>query len=316
MRILKNVLLFLFFLVFTLIISGYVYYQKIKSFSVASSKGVSTILILGKGGIGHAAPDLTDTIIMANLNQNSNALNFISLPRDIWVEATKAKLNSSYYWGKQKGEKDFKLLGDSIEEVTGIRPNYVVVVDFSIFKDLVDTIGGIDVDIENSFVDDKYPIVGKEEDLCGGDKLLKCRYETLKFDKGIVHMNGELALKFVRSRNSSGDEGTDLAREKRQQKVISAVKNKLLSSEIILSPKILSTLFSIGVKHVETNIDSHTIQKIVYLLYQSRKNINYFSIPESILKVSQGDKKYGKQYIFLPNSGTWKELHEWIKNKV
>ncbi len=316
MRILKNILLFFGILVIVTLTILYVLISKINSITIENNNQLTSVLILGKGGVGHTAPDLTDSIMLASVNSRDNKVNLLSLPRDIWVESTKAKLNSSYYWGKKNNNDGFGLVIDSVNEITGIKPQYVVVVDFSLFKDLVDSIGGIDINVENAFVDEKYPIAGLENDLCGGDKLFECRYETLTFPAGMQHMDGALALKFVRSRNSKSDEGTDIAREKRQQKVISAVKDKLLSRNVILNPKTIKTLYGIAISHIETNIDTQTIYGIARELYKSRNAINYLNIPENILRVSQGDKKYDKQYVFVPASGTWKELQEWIQEKI
>ena len=268
------------------------------------------ILVLGKGGEGHTAPNLTDTIMLSKINKESQNVSIISLPRDIWIDSIKAKLNTAYYYG------GFKMAGESVKEVTGQPVNYVVVVDFSLFKDLVDSIGGIDVEVENSFIDEKYPIAGLENDLCGGDRLYKCRYETIQFTKGLQHMNGELALKFVRSRNAVGDEGTDLAREKRQQEVISAVRKKVLSREVLLNKDVLQNLYSIFITHIETDIDQKTMMTIARFAVESKFSTNFLSIPDGILKVSQNEKKYDRQYVFVPKNGSWKELQEWIKKEI
>ncbi|MDP3918122.1 MAG: LCP family protein, partial [Candidatus Woesebacteria bacterium] len=210
------------------------------------------ILVLGKGGEGHTAPDLTDTIILTYLNTDSQSVKLLSLPRDIWIAEIRAKLNSAYHYG------GFPMARDSVESVVGIPVDYTVVIDFSLFRDLIDSVGGIDVDVENSFVDEKYPIEGKENDLCDGDKMYKCRYETLTLVQGRQKMGGEFALKYVRSRNAIGDEGTDIAREKRQQKVISAVKEKVLSKNVILNPTVLKKILEITTSHLETDIDTNT----------------------------------------------------------
>src|SRR3990167_8656284 len=64
----------------------------------------TNILILGKGGEGHTAPDLTDTIIFFSISPQNNRAVFISLPRDIWIPELRTKLNSIYYWGNQDRE--------------------------------------------------------------------------------------------------------------------------------------------------------------------------------------------------------------------
>ena len=307
MRFIKFVLLF-FVVALVLCVSLF----SIRYSLIAKIETPVSILVLGKGGEGHTAPDLTDTIMVVTLNSKNHKINIFSLPRDIWVNSTRAKLNSSYYWGKQKGGNGFDLATTSVNEITGIMPKYTVVIDFSLFKDFIDTIGGVDVNVENSFVDEKYPITGKENDLCNGDKLYKCRYETLQFTSGLQHMDGETALKFVRSRNSVGDEGTDLAREKRQQVLISAIKNKILSVDFLFDFKSMKSLYNVVTTHVETNMDIVFLQSLFKEIISSRNNINFLTIPEEFLKISQNEKKSDRQYVFVSKSGTWKELQEWI----
>lgn len=305
MRVIKFVLLSLFILTVAILSTGYIFYYKIPRLSSPLS-----ILILGKGGEGHTAPDLTDTIMVAYLNNTAKSIKFLSLPRDIWIPEIRAKLNSAYHYG------GFKMAGDSVTSVTGLPINYTVVIDFSLFKDLIDTMGGITVDVENTFIDEKYPITGLEDDLCGGDKLYTCRYEVLTFFKGKQNMTGDLALKFVRSRNAKGDEGTDIAREKRQQKVIEAIKEKILSNEVILNPVAIKKLYTVFISHVETDINMDAMKVLTKFAIESSFNVNFVNIPENILMISQNDRKYDKQYVFVPKSDSWKELQSWISESL
>lgn len=316
MQVLKKVLIFFGVSLISIVSILFILNKKVNSINLKSESNITSILILGKGGVGHTAPDLTDTIMLASINSLKKKTTLLSLPRDIWVESTRAKLNSSYYWGKKNNNDGFGLATETVNEIVGIKPQYVAVIDFSIFKDLVDAIGGIDVNVETAFVDEKYPIAGKEEDLCGGDKEYKCRYETLDIKAGLIHMDGELSLKYVRSRNAEGDEGTDLAREKRQQKVISAVKDKILSYEVILNPRILKSLYNIAISHIETDIEIQTFYALARDIFKTKDNIVFLSVPENILKVSQGEKRYDRQYVFVPASGSWEELKKWIREKI
>lgn len=308
----KFVLIFIFFFIVLLglAVSG-LYFLTPKLSSPIS------LLILGKGGDGHTAPNLTDTIMVSYLNTNQNNIKFLSLPRDIWIPEIRAKLNTAYHYG------GFKMAGESVTSVTGLPTNYTVVIDFSLFKDLIDAIGGITVDVENAFIDEKYPIAGLENDLCGEDKqslsstrTYNCRYEVLNILDGRQNMNGELALKFVRSRNAKGDEGTDIAREKRQQKVILAIKEKILSRGVILSPGKIKSLYDVIVSHTETDIDKNTMMVIAKFVVGSKFNINFLSIPEDKIIVSQGEVKYDKQYVFIPKNGSWKELQSWVSESL
>lgn len=305
MRFIKFVLLF--FTVLVVLLLGLI---TLSSFLIPKIEKPISILILGKGGEGHTAPNLTDTIMVVNINNSSKKLNVFSLPRDIWVAEIRAKLNTAYHYG------GFQMARDSVTKITGLPINNIVVVDFSLFKDLIDSIGGINVNVERPFVDTKYPIAGKENDLCNGDRLFKCRYETLQFNQGVQHMDGETTLKFVRSRNAVGDEGTDIAREKRQQKVVEAVKEKLLSKDVILNLSRIRNLYSVFTSHIETDINKNNLALIIRFIIESKPKTNFLSIPNDVLKVSQNDNKYDKQYVFIPKSGSWKELQEWISNSL
>src|SRR3989344_7876927 len=170
---------------------------------IESINNRTNILILGKGDVVHEAPDLTDTMIFVSVSHSSSSINLISLPRDIWIPELRTKLNSVYYWGNKKQPDGGLVLAEaSVEEIVGQPVHYAVVVDFNGFKKIIDILGGIEIDVEMSFTDEKYPIPGRENDLCDGDKEYKCRYETIHFAQGKQVMSGETALKFVRSRNA------------------------------------------------------------------------------------------------------------------
>jgi len=205
---------------------------------IKSQEGRVNILILGKGGVGHAGADLTDTMMIASVSLNNRSVNLISIPRDIWIAEIRAKINSAYYWGKEKSEfgGGLSFAKKNVEVLTGLPINYALVLDFSSFRGIVDALGGVKIDVVASFTDNLYPIEGREEDTCDGDKEFKCRYETVYFEKGVNNMDGTTALKFVRSRNGDNNENTDIAREARQQKVISAIKSKILSKSTLLNP--------------------------------------------------------------------------------
>lgn len=269
-----------------------------------------SVLVLGTGGEGHTAPDLTDTMMQVVFDNNSKKASVISIPRDIWIPEIRAKLNTAYHYG------GYKMADDSVTSVTSIPVKYNVLINFTVFKELIDSIGGIEVNVENSFVDEKYPIAGLENDSCNGDKTFSCRYEKLVINQGRQTMDGELALKFVRSRNSKGDEGTDIAREKRQQKVINAIKERVLSSKVLLNPKAIEKLYKVTLSNVKSDMDRESLLILSKFVLESNFNVNYMGIPEDMLTVSQNNVKYDKQYVFLPKSGSWKTLQEWILNKI
>ena len=291
---------------------------------IESQENRINILILGKGGEEHSAPDLTDTIIFASVNIHDPKLILLSLPRDIWISSLRAKLNSAYYWGNQREPPAHGLSGSEgggglilakseVEKIVGGPVHYGVVVDFSGFKKIIDELEGIEVGIDRSFTDEHYPITGKENDECDGDPEYKCRYETVSFEKGIQLMDGETALKFARSRNAQGDEGTDFARAARQEKVMEAIKNELLSRETILNPKKTIKVVNVILESVETDASHSASVIMARYVFEARDNIYSHVLPEKLLENPPQSKRYDNLYVFIPKGGVWDQVHQWVK---
>lgn len=131
------------------------------------------ILLLGNAGGRHQGSDLTDTVMVASINQKTNQVYLISLPRDLWVDSVKGKLNSVYEIGESRQSLSVSKRGglnyskEVIGDILGESIHYVIRVDFSGFVKAVDLMQGIDVAVVNSFEDSLYPIEGRENDLCG-----------------------------------------------------------------------------------------------------------------------------------------------------
>lgn len=287
--------------------------------ALQSDKGRSNILVMGVGGKGHEGSELTDTMLLVSISLEKNNVEVISVPRDVWIPQIRAKINSAYYWGNQKSAGGgLSLAKSSIQDVLGLKPQYAVLVDFSGFKSIVDELGGIDVNVEKGFTDPLYPITGKENDLCGGDKTYACRYESISFSPGVQKMNGETALKFVRSRHAEGDEGTDIARQSRQQKIIDAIKNKFLTPSVFLNPKKIVSVWKAVLNSVETDIDANTIALMARKLFDSRDSIDTNLIPSDLLINPPITPTYDKQYVFIPRAGNgnWKEINSWVQGIV
>ena len=307
--------------VFILLLSGFV---SIRSFlgkaesKIKSQDGKVNLLILGKGGVGHAGGDLTDTMIFASVSLKDDSVSLVSLPRDIWIPEIRAKINSAYYWGKVKPEfgGGLSFAKEVTQNIVGVPINYALVLDFSSFKDIVDAVGGVNIDVANSFTDNLYPIAGKEDDLCNGDKELKCRYETINFEKGINLMDGTTALKYVRSRNGDNDENTDIAREVRQQKVISAIKSKALSYQTFLNPFKLLRLWRVVMSSVETDLDFPSAAVLGKRFLTAGGNTHSLVIPEGMLINPPKSERYDNQYVFVPKGGDWSGLQNWLKENL
>ncbi len=267
------------------------------------------ILILGIAGGNRPGdnPNLSDSIVVANYNFKTNRLTTISVPRDIWSETLRDKINSAYAYG------GFTLAKAEIAAVAGVPIQYAAVIDFDKFKELIDFFGGIDVNVANSFTDKLYPIAGRENDTCGGDTEFDCRYETISFTKGITHMNGETALKFVRSRHAEGDEGSDFAREIRQQQVIASVKNKIV--DIVKRRRIdqLNALYGLMDKIVRrdiTNQQGAIILKNIFLKGKFQQNT--VVLTEDFFVVPDYTAQYNGMWVLIPKDNNFAAVQNYI----
>lgn len=233
----------------------------------------TNFLILGREGPStspeqaRAGTDLTDTMILASVHQDGDTM-LISIPRDLWIPSLKAKINTAYYYGEQHqpGSGGMILAKAAVEEIIDQPVHYVVVIDFSGFEKMIDLLGGVDIEVERSFVDHRFPLPGKENDPCE-----VCRYETIQFSAGRQHMDGQTALKFVRSRQAEGDEGTDFARSRRQEKLLIAIKNKLLSRPVMSNFKLLWTLYQQILAATVTDISPQIYPSLVKLALRAVK---------------------------------------------
>lgn len=284
---------------------------------IAAVNGRTNILVMGKAGKGQTAPDLTDTIMVVSISHSKPAISSVSFSRDIWIPEIRAKINSAYYWGNQKSLRGgLNLAKETVGKILGIPIQYAVVVDFSSFKDIIDVLGGINVNVEKSFTDTQFPIVGKENDTCGGDPQFKCRYETIHFDKGMQFMDGDTALKFVRSRMAKGDEGTDFAREKRQQEVMEAIKEKVMNTQTLLNPTKLWGLWQVASKNLETDVPLPAGAILARRVVDARGKVASFVIPEELLYNPPISARYDFQYVFIPKAGDWSKVQDFIQKAL
>lgn len=271
--------------------------------------GRTNVVFLGIGGEDHEGGDLTDSIIVFSYDHPSQRATLIPIPRDIWVPSLQARINTAYHYGNERREGGGRdLMKSSVSEVIGQPIAYVVVLDFHGFETTIDTIGGIDVDVAQSFDDYLYPIAGKED-----AEPESARYEHLHFDKGMTHMNGATALKFARSRHAEGDEGTDFARSKRQEKVILAFKDKLLSSKTLLNITTLQNLVSSVSDSLDTDIKDIEAGAFIrlFLSYaQSGKSPTSVSI-EDLYLVPKNKSAYQNQWVLIPKTNIG-DIHAYV----
>ncbi|MBJ7609797.1 MAG: LCP family protein [Candidatus Dormibacteraeota bacterium] len=198
----------------------------------------------GFGGVGHDGAYLSDSILVVSVQPQSNgppAVAEVSIPRDWYVpidlgngKTNFGRINEAYSDGKdgQGGlpssdpAAGAAVANRTLGHVLGIHIDHWIGLDFQAFKSAVDAVGGVDVNVPNSFTDYQYP-AGE----CNGQPGANCAYlPALHFDSGPQHMNGSRALQFSRSRHSNDNgEGSDFARSRRQQLIVAALKQRVVS---------------------------------------------------------------------------------------
>ena len=296
--------------------------------------GTYNILLLGYGGAGHDGGNLSDVIIVVNINPERKKLTLISIPRDLWVEIPvrsdikeKYKINAAYAIGSDdkkyplkepqyKGETGAGVMAKKVvTESIGLPIHYFLAVDFESFKKIVDTLGEIEVDVPVTFDDYFYPIKGRENDTCGKSAAeiarlhglysdtelhhqFECRYEHIHFDSGKVKMDGETSLKFVRSR-ASAQHGGDFARSQRQQAVLVAMKSKLIS---IYAARKIDELFNEFGNLVRTDLDTSAVKDLSKILGKPEDyKISFIGLNED--NVLLASKSLDGQFILIPKEG-------------
>lgn len=312
-----------------------------KEISLKKNDNRVNILLLGIGGKNHDGPNLTDTIMFASLDTELNQVTLASIPRDLWVpdlENTNKKINTAYAYGENKKKGGGLILAKAIVgKVLNQKVDYAVRIDFDGFVKAVDLIGGIEVNVERVLDDYEYPVEGKEEDPCGhleeeleglatvSSQLeaFPCRYRHVHYDKGEQRMDGKTALIFVRSRHADGEEGSDFARSKRQEKIIQAFKDKLFSFQTIINPAKIISLYDILKDSIDTDIQQGEFDDFIRLS-QKMKDARLKSIVidtgdedtnrQGLLVNPVSFVDYNLQWVLIPRAGNgnFSEIQEYV----
>jgi LCP family protein required for cell wall assembly len=220
-------------------------------------------LLLGYGGPGHDGPYLTDSIMVISAQTETHQLAMISIPRDLWIPIPTnrnglnwtTKINAAYKVGILDELFPYKdphyrgplgagnLATEMVRRVTGLPIQYWVAMDFDGFRTVVNSVGGVDIDVPRALDDWEYP-----DDRTNG-------YMHVHLNAGRQHMDGERALQFARLRHT---EGGDFDRSRRQQLILLAVRRKVFTLGGI--PKMLGLMDALQ-DHVRTNMNLQQIRK-------------------------------------------------------
>lgn len=223
-----------------------------------------TVLMLGiDQRCDETGPTRTDSMMLLTMDPVGKTAGMLSLPRDLWVEIPGFgvnRINQAHYFGEgfEYPGGGPALAKETVEATLGIRIDYYVTINFDVFTQVVDLLGGIEVDVPEAISDPKYP------DSCYG-------YDPFTIEPGIQQFNGAQALKFARTRATAGG---DVDRAMRQQMVVLAVRDAALaqiSSLLLQAPQLWQTLQD----NVRTNMTLDEAMQLALLVQEiPRENIN------------------------------------------
>ena len=204
---------------------------------------------------GHNGANLTDSIMVLSVDTKNNTALMLSIPRDLWVYIPNhghAKINSAYPDG------GMNLLQSVVQDNLGLTIDYTALVNYGAFKDLVDSVGGINITIQS---DDPRGIYDPSLDYTS-------RYccALAKYPNGPVTLNGHQALDLARARGdaygSYGYDQSDFTRTMYQRKMLLAVKDKGTQSSVIANPfKVANLVDAVG-NNIKTDLQVNEIETL------------------------------------------------------
>ena len=168
--------------------------------------------------------------------------------------------------------------------------------------------------------DGKIATDAAEEDQ--GAKYYNCRYEHISFEKGKIHMGGVIALAFVRSRHGTNGEGSDFARSKRQQKVLEAIRGKVLSVQTLANPQKITELFKALNKSIDTDISVKEAIEFYKLPKKLEKTYNFVlddspkpDLPNgrNSLLIHPSALDYGGAYVLISEDDDFSIVQEYVR---
>lgn len=270
--------------------------------------GRVNIMIVGIGGEGHPGGDLADTIIIASIDPFAKEVAMLSVPRDMYVEYPdyyrSSRINAAHAIGEE-GERfnedgypsgGIGLLEKTLEETLDIPIHYYVSVDFTAFKDAVDAVGGVVLDVET-------PVY---------DPTFAWEWQALDVGVGEQYFDGTRALFYARSRQTSPR--SDFDRSDRQREIIIALKEKVLSLGTYANPlKIAGLIDAVG-NGVRTNLSISEMLRLYEIAGEvpSDKIVSVgLTTDEDGLLMNQN---IGGAAVLVPRAGDYGEVQEFVRS--
>ncbi|MFI6762794.1 LCP family protein [Micromonospora sp. NPDC050417] len=267
--------------------------EEVRPERVEEAKDALNILMLGSDSRDpdSSSGSRTDTIILAHLTKDRSSAQLISIPRDTWVSVPKSKdgrhggveskINSAFAWG------GVPFMVQTIEEYTKVRIDHVAIVDFAGFKEIVDALGGITVDVDVAFT--------------STHSLDKARTYT----KGPMKMDGATALDYARERYAFSD--GDFARIRHQQQVIKAILDKAATGGTLSNPGKLNSFVRATTSTVSVDKTLNVLDMAMELRHLRSDKLGFYTSP------TKGTGMIGDQSVVLPDPARASTLYDAIR---
>ncbi|UFT99456.1 LCP family protein [Radiobacillus kanasensis] len=320
-RKVKKGVLFTVLLILILILSfgGYLFYQaydaakeshqdldregnksELREKAVTIGKDPISILLLGIENYSSNGKDgRADTQIVVTLNPDTDQMTMTTVPRDTMIELTADqvtseyagthRINASYTFGSITGYGGNKLAVKKVEELLDVPIDHYIAVDFKGFRDIVDALGGVTIDIKEPFW---------EKDIYNNN-------ERIYFEQGEAHLSGAEALAFVRMRKR--DVNASYSRDERQRQFISASIDEAVSAGTIFKVGEITDILGENVQTSLSPTEIYALQKAYSSMSSSK--IKTFEIPGE-------DQIINDLYYFIPDEVGLKETTIKIKQAL
>lgn len=264
-----------------------------------------SILVLGIGGQGHAGSQLTDTILLATADLTEKRIGVVSVPRDLAYPLGSGrfmKINAVNAYAEQahpgQGAEE---TAKAFAELFAVRIDHVLRVDFQGFITFIDALDGIDVNVERSFSDPEYPT---DDD----------KWQTVRFEEGPQHMSGDRALMYVRSRHGTNGEGSDFARSRRQQLVMLAIRDKLLSLGTLTNPQRLLKLYQSVANNIQTDLSPWDMMKLAPLAQNLSKDKVTLNVLTDAADGELTPANVEGSFMLFPRKQDWSQIRDIMQN--
>ncbi|MEZ6255798.1 MAG: LCP family protein [Patescibacteria group bacterium] len=236
----------------------------------------------------------TDIMIVAIANKTNKKITLVSVPRDLWTQGT--RINALFV------QNGWESLQQALTEITGVQPTSYIMVDFEDLVWIVDSMGGVPVNVETTFTDHQYPVDATKE------------YQTVSFKQGPELLTGERALIYSRSRKGDFDNG-DWGRMKRQHIILQGMVNAVEQKDSVFWPMDVEKAFKLLLKQgITTNLTlddlkffwSYYPQRESYTVESLLVDYNYLYTPPM--------EEYGGAWVLIPTEANYETLHKDIQS--